>query len=215
MGSHKTAEALIVRYQHLERGYHVLLLKPTVDTRDDNKETGVRKLRSRIGIEADCIAINKDDDLFVLYKEELAKCTNDSNSDFRTDYPVVIVDEAQFLEPNQVTQLRLIVDHYKHAKVYCYGLRTDSNSFLFPGSQRLFELADEISEIESVCKCGKKAIVTAKIRDGNVVLDTAVVDIGGDSKYRPMCFSCWNKRVHEATDSRAEWNRANKDFIDN
>lgn len=112
-------------------------------------------------------------------------------------------------------QLRLIADRFKYAKVYCYGLRTDSNSKLFPGAKRLFELADEIQEIESVCKCGRKAIVTAKIRDGNVVLDDVPVEIGGDDKYKPMCFTCWNNRIVEARDSRAEWNKLHLDLLNN
>lgn len=186
MGSHKTAEALIVRYQHIDRGHQVLLLKPDVDTRDDTST--VRKLRSRIGIEAECICLKPEDDVLKIYRDNF---NGDENG--RLSYPVVIIDEAQFLTEEHVSQLRLIADNYKYSKIYCYGLRTNSNGHLFTGSKRLFELADEIQEVESVCDCGRKAIINAKFNDGKVVVDDVPVDIGGDEKYKAMCFSCWNK----------------------
>lgn len=192
MGSHKTAEALIVRYQHIDRGHTVLLCKPDVDTRDDDT---IRKVKSRIGIEAPCTCITAETDLVELYQRAFYEKGSKGNDII--DYPVLIIDEAQFLKPEQVTQLRIVADTYKHAKIYCYGLRTDSACRLFPGAKRLFELADELQEIESVCSCGRKAIVNARLSNGEVVLSESQLDIGGDDKYKAMCFSCWYKKLNK------------------
>ena len=158
MGSSKTAQALITKFNYEERGMDVWLLKPSVDCRD-----GETLLRSRIGLEA----------------------TAD----------VVIVDECQFLTPEQIEQLRQLVDE-ENLPVLCFGLRTDFLTHLFPGSRRLFELADSITEIKTICECGSKATVNARIDgEGHVVTEGAQVFLGGNDSYIAMCHACWRRRI--------------------
>lgn len=185
MGCSKTAQALITKFNYEERDMKVLLLKPATDTRD-----GADILRSRIGLEARAVIVPENCDVYALYKN---------------DYPdrqVVIVDECQFLTPEQVDQLGQIVIDY-NVPVLCFGLRTDFQTKLFPGSRRLFEIAESITEIKSVCKCGAKATVNARLDDeGNVVYEGDQVCLGGNSRYVPMCRKCWLKRKKEQEKSK-------------
>ena len=131
MGSSKTAQALITKFNYEERGMDVWLLKPSVDCRD-----GETLLRSRIGLEATADVVRPEDDIRALYAA-------------RGHHDVVIVDECQFLTPEQIEQLRQLVDE-ENLPVLCFGLRTDFLTHLFPGSRRLFELADSITEIKTI-----------------------------------------------------------------
>ena len=79
----------------------------------------------------------------------------------------------------------------------CFGLRTDFLTHLFSGSRRLFEVADSITEIKTICACGKKAIVNARIADGRVVVEGDQIEIGGNNKYEGMCWGCWQQRIRE------------------
>ncbi len=174
MGSSKTAQVLMTRFNYLERGRKVLLMKPATDTRD-----GITTIRSRIGLEADAIVINHNDEISVYMAKH--------------DADVIIVDEAQFLTENQVIQLRDIVSKY-NIPVMCYGLRTDFKGKLFTGSKALFELADEIQEIPSICDCGEKAIINARFdTHGHLITDGSIVDLGGNEKYKAVCWSCYQK----------------------
>lgn len=180
MGCSKTAQALITKFNYEERGMKVLLLKPALDTRD-----GATVTRSRIGLQADAIAVPASQDIFELYTKSYKDCN------------VVIVDECQFLTPEQVDQLDQIVIHYD-IPVLCFGLATDFTTHLFPGSKRLFEIAQSITEIKSVCKCGSKATVNARIDDkGHVVFKGEQVCLGGNDRYVAMCRRCWLKRKEE------------------
>ena len=110
-----------------------------------------------------------------------------------SDCNVVIVDECQFLTPEQVDQLGDIVIKLS-VPVLCFGLATDFTTHLFPGSRRLFEIAESISEIKSVCKCGAKATVNARFDDnGHVVYKGEQVVLGGNGRYTAMCRKCWLK----------------------
>ncbi len=135
MGCSKTAQALITKFNYEERGMKVLLLKPAVDNRDGETIT-----KSRIGLQAQALAVRDDEDLYALYKRAYSACN------------VVIVDECQFLTPEQVDELGQIVIDF-NVPVLCFGLATDFTTHMFPGSKRLFEIAESISEIKSVCKC--------------------------------------------------------------
>lgn len=180
MGCSKTAQALITKFNYEERGMKVLLIKPSVDNRD-----GATIVRSRIGLEAEAITVPSDLNLYDLYLNEY----RDSN--------VIIVDECQFLNPNQVDELSQVVMDYD-VPVLCFGLSTDFLTHLFPGSRRLFEIADSIQEIKSVCKCGSKATVNARLDDdGNVVFSGDQVCIGGNERYVAMCKKCWLKAKRE------------------
>ena len=180
MGSSKSAQALITRFNYEERGMKVWLIKPGTDTRD-----GIATIRSRIGLRADADVLGADDSIRKAYDQRLSeKC--------RTD--VIIVDECQFLTPSQVDELRDLVDE-EDIPVLCFGLRTDFLTHLFPGSLRLFELADSITEIKTICDCGKKATVNARISNGRVVTEGEQVLLGGNDTYLAMCHSCWKKRI--------------------
>ncbi len=180
MGCSKTAQALITKFNYEERGMKVLLLKPALDTRD-----GATVTRSRIGLQADAVAVPASQDIFELY----TNAYNDCN--------VIIVDECQFLTPEQVDQLDKIVIDYD-IPVLCFGLATDFTTHLFQGSKRLFEIAQSITEIKSVCKCGSKATVNARIdNQGRVVFSGEQVCLGGNDRYVAMCRKCWLKRKEE------------------
>ena len=177
MGCSKTAQALITKFNYEERNMRVLLLKPAIDNRD-----GVNTVKSRIGLEQEAVAVKEDENLYEKYLKDYSDCN------------VIIVDECQFLAPEQVDQLADIVIQ-KNIPVLCFGLSTDFMTHLFPGSKRLFEIADSISEIKSVCSCGAKATVNARIDDnGKIVTEGSQVCIGGNDRYISMCRRCWLKR---------------------
>ena len=177
MGSSKTANALITKFNYEERGMKVWLIKPSIDVRD-----GADVVRSRIGLSSHADIITPDKDLYAEYQSHL-------------DCHVIIADECQFFTPAQIDQLRLIVDKL-NVPVLCYGLRTDFLTHLFPGSSRLFEVADSITEIKTICECGKKAIVNARIDgEGKIVTEGGQILIGGNDSYVAMCHSCWQNAI--------------------
>ena len=180
MGSSKTAQALITKYNYEENDMKVWLLKPRADTRD-----GAATLRSRIGLEAQVDILPPTGDAYVRFQENHA-----GNCD------AVIVDECQFLTPDQIDQLRAIVNDY-NVPVMCFGLRTDFQTRLFPGSHRLMELADCIEEIKTMCDCGAKATVNARINDGYIVTEGAQVVLGGNDSYIAMCHRCYIRGIRE------------------
>lgn len=177
MGSSKTANALITKFNYEERGMKVWLIKPSIDVRD-----GVGTVRSRIGLYAEADVITPDVDVFAEYQKH-------------ADCHVLIADECQFFTPEQIDGLRKIVDELD-VPVLCYGLRTDFLTHLFPGSRRLFEVADSVTEIKTICGCGKKAIVNARIDGtGKVVTEGGQILLGGNDSYVAMCHSCWKKAI--------------------
>lgn len=177
MGSSKTANALITKFNYEERGMKVWLIKPSIDVRD-----GADIVRSRIGLSSHAEIITPDKDLYAEYQNHL-------------DCHVIIADECQFFTPAQIDGLRRIVDTL-NIPVLCYGLRTDFLTHLFPGSSRLFEVADSVTEIKTICECGKKAIVNARIdADGKVVTEGGQILIGGNDSYVAMCHSCWQAAI--------------------
>ena len=178
MGSSKSAQALMTKFNYEQKGFRVLLLKPSIDNRDDNGT--IRSVSSRIGLKSECVVFNEDLSLYDYFLKENAKKKVD----------VVIIDEVQFCKEHQINDCQLIADH---VPVLCYGLKTNFKGYLFEGSKRLLEIADSISEIKSICKCGFKATMNAKIVNGRVVTDGDEIDIGGDEKYEGMCYSCYLK----------------------
>ena len=177
MGSSKSAQALITKFNYEERGMKVWLIKPAVDNRD-----GGSIIASRIGLSADGVAIGENDDIAKMFIESYIE------SD------VIIADECQFFTPEHIDALRFIVDEYS-VPVLCFGLRTDFTTSLFDGSRRLFEVADSISEIKTVCECGRKATVNARLdAEGKVVTEGEKVMLGGNESYQAMCHRCWKKK---------------------
>ena len=181
MGSSKTAQALITKYNYEENDMKVWLIKPSADTRD-----GQDILRSRIGLEARVEIVTLEEDVYRRFCRTQGK-----------ECDAVIVDEAQFLTPAQIDQLRAIVDDF-NVPVMCFGLRTDFQTKLFPGSMRLMELADTIQEIKTICDCSAKATVNARIdADGYIVTEGAQVVLGGNDSYIAMCHRCYKKGIRE------------------
>ena len=180
MGSSKTAQALITKYNYEENDMKVWLIKPSADTRD-----GAAILRSRIGLEAQVEVIPPEVDIYARFLSGRVR-----NCD------VIIVDECQFLTEKQIEQLRTIVNE-QGIPVLCFGLRTDFLTRLFPGSRRLMELADVIEEIKTMCDCGAKATVNARISDGYIVTEGAQVVLGGNDSYIAMCHRCYVNGIRE------------------
>ncbi|MBQ9166364.1 MAG: thymidine kinase [Oscillospiraceae bacterium] len=171
MGSSKTANALMVRYNYEERGQEALMVKPAIDQRD-----GERVIVSRIGLSHPCIYFHEFKELSM---EQVQK------------YACIIVDEAQFLSPEDVTYLTEVVDLW-NVPVICYGLRADFKGELFPGSQALLATADIIEEIKTICWCGRKATYNARFDEHRRVLkEGAQVVLGANDKYIGLCRTHW------------------------
>ena len=182
MGSSKSAQALITKFNYEEQGMTVWLIKPSVDTRD-----GADVIRSRIGLANRAQIITPEQDIEAAYREA-------------GPFNVIIADEAQFFTPEQIDQLRTLVDE-DDLPVLCFGLRTDFLTHFFPGARRLMELADSITEIKTICTCGRKATVNARIDGaGRVVTEGAQVMLGGNDSYVAMCHSCWKRKIREQRD---------------
>ena len=178
MGSSKTAQALITKFNYEERGMKVWLIKPAVEYRD-----GEDLIVSRIGLRAKCTPIDKSADLAQLFAKE------------HIEADVIIADECQFFTKEQIDQLRGIVDEFS-VPVLCFGLRTDFRTDLFEGSARLFSVADSISEIKTICACGRKAMVNARMNgDGKIIKDGEQLMLGGNERYIAMCHKCWTEKI--------------------
>ena len=199
MGSSKTANALMTRFNYLEKNHSVWLIKPQTDTRDDYiDESGkiVTVVKSRIGLEAPANVIKDNADITELFKTANADIVINDTVVKTQKIDVIICDECQFFTEDQIDQLKYIAEN-ENVPVICFGLRSDFRTKLFPGSKRLFEIADSITEVKSICECGKKAIVNARFDgNGNIVTDGAQVEIGGNEKYKSMCWSCWQKLIN-------------------
>ena len=184
MGSSKSAQALITKFNYEERGMSVWLIKPSVDTRD-----GAEIIRSRIGLEHRAEVITAETSVIDAY-----------HSHGKRD--VIIADEAQFFTPTQIDELRWLVDE-EDLPVLCFGLRTDFLTHFFPGSMRLMELADSITEIKTICERGRKATVNARIdAAGRIVTTGGQVLLGGNDSYLAMCHQCWKRKIREQQTER-------------
>ncbi len=177
MGSSKSAQALITQFNYEELGMKVWLIKPSIDDRD-----GADIIKSRIGLQRRARIIFPEQDIAEEYKKA-------------GKFDVIIADEAQFFTPAQIGQLRFLVDE-EDLPVLCFGLRTDFLTHFFPGAMRLMELADSITEIKTVCACGHKATVNARIDgSGRIVTEGSQVMLGGNDSYVAMCHRCWKKKI--------------------
>ena len=181
MGSSKTAQALITRYNYEENDLRVWLIKPSADSRD-----GEAVIRSRIGLEGVAQILSPEADVLEIFRaEQLGQCD------------VIIVDECQFLTEAQIDQLRAIVDEH-NVPVMCFGLRTDFQCHLFAGSRRLMEVADTIQEIKTICDCGAKATVNARIdSEGHIVTQGEQLFLGGNDSYIAMCHKCYVRGIKD------------------
>ena len=178
MNSGKSTSLLQVAYNYEERDQKVLLIKSSIDTK--GKDT----LVSRIGI-------SRKVDKMLLPEEDVIDYYKEQNN-----ISCILVDEAQFLNPKQVEQLWIISKFY-NTPVMCYGLRSDFQTNGFPGSIRLMELADELDELVTICRCGKTARFNARIVDGKFVCDgeQVAIDDNKNVSYESLCGECYLKKV--------------------
>ena len=180
MNAGKSTVLLQASHNYRERGMDTYLLTAQFDNRE-----GVGKIASRIGISAEADTFAPGQDLYQKIETRLAQ----------GKIACVFIDEAQFLEEEQVWQLARTVDDLR-VPVMCYGLRVDFQGKLFPGSAALLALADEMREVRTICHCGKKAtMVVRQDEDGNVLRDGAQVQIGGNETYVSLCRRHWRKAM--------------------
>ena len=172
MGSSKTANALMARFNYEERGQETLLVKPRLDTRD-----GDHMVYSRIGLKHPCIYF---DEMRAMADADLQR------------YACIIIDEAQFLTKDEVFYLVHLVDDCG-IPVMCYGLRADFKGDLFPGSYHLLVLADKLEEVKTICWCGKKATFNARVVDGRVMKTGEQIVLGGSEAYTSLCRKHWQE----------------------
>lgn len=175
MNSGKTTTLLQAAYNYRERGMSCDLFKPAIDTRENTTE-----IVSRIGLSSPAVLLGEEDSFFSHYLE-------------KPNIDCILVDEAQFLQPAQVYELRVIVDYWK-IPVLCYGLRTDFKRDLFPGSQTLLAVADKLEELKGLCHCGRAAKFVLRFdRGGNVVKSGGQILVGGNDQYASVCSLHWSE----------------------
>lgn len=183
MNVSKSASLLMKAHSFESNGIPFACIKSSIDDRD-----GSNTIKSRVGIERECISIKPTDDVYRIFKTY-----NDVNNPLKW----ILVDESQFLTIEQVDQLAKIVDTL-NINVMCYGLRTDFKANLFDGSKRLFELADNVEEMKVSCRCGRKAIINARIDDnGNIIKEGEQIMTGGNERYVTMCRKCYSELVNK------------------
>ena len=181
MCSGKSAQLQLKAHNFEERKVPFIIIKSSIDTRDGNSVVHSRPLGDK-----ECITVKPSENLFKLVSKELTD---------RGKLKYVLVDEAQFLTEKQVDQLSDVVD-YLDIDVICYGLKSDFRTKLFPGSKRLFEIADGFKKIDSTCSCGEENMFNARVgKDGNVVTKGKQVEVGGEDKYLAMCRKCYKEKT--------------------
>ncbi|WP_439616104.1 thymidine kinase [Shinella sp.] len=179
MNAGKSTLLLQASYNYRERGMRTAIFIASFDDR-----AGQGRISSRIGLTSDAIAFDRTDDLY-RHIEQL-------NGDGEGEIACVFVDEAQFLSEEQVWQLARAADRL-HIPIMAYGLRTDFQGKLFPGSQALLAIADELREVRTICHCGRKATMVVRLgADGKVAREGAQVEIGGNDKYVSYCRRHWD-----------------------
>ena len=180
MNAGKLTMLLQASYNYRERGMHTMLFTAKLDDR-----VGVGKIGSRIGLSSEAETFVAGDDLYARIADHHASKT----------VHCVFVDEAQFLGEDQVWQLARVSDDLR-IPVMCYGLRTDFQGKLFPGSQALLALADDLREVRTICRCGRKATMVVRLGpDGKVAREGAQVVIGGEDRYVSLCRRHWAEEM--------------------
>lgn len=178
MNAGKSTQLLQVRHNYHERHQRTLLLKPHVDNRE-----GEDLIAPRIGnitAKVDALA-HPGTDLYALVEEDIR---------VRGKLDCVLIDEVQFLAPDQILQLCRVAD-FLDVPIMCYGLRADFRAQLFPGSAALMALADDIEELKTICWCGRKATINARLMNGHVLREGPQVLIGGNETYTSLCRKHW------------------------
>lgn len=186
MNAGKSIELIKVAYNYEERKKRVLVLTPSVDDR-----FGIGVIASRIGVTREAVAVNEDTNILELFMKENKKSPIDC----------VLVDECQFLKKHHVQELVEIVDSCD-VPVLAYGLKNDFQNELFEGSYYMLVYADKIEEIKTICWCGRKATMVARILDGKFVKTGEQIVVGGNDMYISLCRKHYN-------DGRLEPDEAN------
>ncbi len=180
MNAGKSTVLLQASHNYRERGMSTYLMTAAIDGR-----AGEGRIASRIGISEQAETFNPSDDVFAMIENRLAQGA----------VACVFVDEAQFLTEEQVWQLARAVDDLK-VPVLAYGLRVDFQGKLFPGSAALLALSDEMREVRTICKCGRKAtMVIRQDENGDTITEGAQVQIGGNETYVSLCRKHWREAV--------------------
>ena len=184
MNAGKSTLLLQAAHNYRERGMNVMLFTAALDDR-----AGKARIASRIGLEQESLTFSPGDDLLAIIGEH-----------HRAAGPVhcVFIDEAQFLDAEQVWQLARVADRLG-IPVMAYGLRTDFQGQLFPGSRELLAIADDLREVRTICRCGRKASMVVRVGgDGHVIREGAQVDIGGNDRYVSLCRRHWEEEMGRA-----------------
>ena len=181
VGSAKTLNLLAVAHNYQQQGKKVLLIKPALDVR-----FGKSLIKSRAGLAKEANLLVEKDQRILVAADQKLDC--------------ILVDEAQFLSPEQIEDLQKIA-FLGGIPVICYGLRSDFRSHSFPGSQRLMELADSIEEVKTTCNfCDRKAIFNLKFLNGRATKQGPQVDLGAEEKYLPACSNCYHESLEAGRD---------------
>ena len=179
MNCGKTTALLQVAHNYEERDMKVLILKPKVDTKGDNK------IVTRIGLKRKVDhLVSKDENL------------SDYLKNVKDDIKCILVDEAQFLTRDQIDELFMFTK-LNDVPVICYGLRSDFKTMAFPGSLRLFEVSDDLEELYTICRCGKKAKFNGRIVNGKFTSSGSQIAIDGEDEvsYESLCGKCYLEKV--------------------
>lgn len=186
MGSGKSLLLLATAHNFEEHSIPFIILKSEIDTRDGDGIIHSRAIEDR-----ECVSISVNQDIYELISKYLEEDLLYGASGLKW----ILVDEAQFLSEKQVDELAALADVFG-INIICYGLRTDFKTHLFPGSKRLFEIADSFEEIKSSCYCNNKTIFNARInKDKEIVTDGEQIEVGGDDKYVSLCRKCYYKKI--------------------
>jgi thymidine kinase len=182
MNAGKSTMLLQASYNYQERGMRTVILIAALDER-----AGRGRVSSRIGLESEAIPFEQGDDLFHLIERLHAEAP----------LACVFVDEAHFMSAAHVWQLAHVVDRLG-LPVMVYGLRTDFRGKLFPASQELLAIADELREVRTICHCGRKATMVVRLDgEGKVLHEGAQIDVGGNEKYVSLCRRHWEEAMGE------------------
>lgn len=176
MNAGKSLELIKVAYNYEERGKHILTLVPSVDNRYG---TGI--ITSRIGLQREAMVVTEDTNILEIYLRENEKAKIDC----------ILIDECQFLKKHHVQELVEIVDSFD-VPVLAYGLKNDFKNELFEGSYYMLVYADKIEEIKTICWCGRKATMVARIVDGKIVKQGEQIVVGGNEMYVSLCRKHYN-----------------------
>lgn len=186
MGSGKSLQLLATANNFQEHHIPFIILKSEIDNRDGDGVIHSRALGDR-----ECVSIGVNANIYEIISEYLEYDLFYGAKGLKW----ILIDECQFLTEKQVDELAAVADNFG-INILCYGLRTDFKTQLFPGSKRLFEIADSFEEIKSSCYCNSKTIFNARInKEGEIITDGEQIEVGGDDKYMSLCRKCYFEKT--------------------